>query len=341
MKDVYLLSSNITHLLTFIKAGQGASYSQGFQMPDRNENTEVMENIRRLATSLKTSPAVINNIDNAYLSDLKNIFNKVIEERDDNGRNNSTATSRMTSSLQGTYDNTSVSIPARMKPAVVSPNPYKKKHQLHARTSLYSNGYSGNTTKLYYFVIGTYVVVYFAKGSATGGLGWFRDPQNKIQGDLLKKNSLGMDSLAASLNIVYVLPLRDRELSSVEKPMEFPWKAGRKLFSFAFIHEGPEGTVIGEEYASDYAKHFITVIMKHFPSYKLYIGGNAVEETGEAISSLDDIFMKNDVARFISKCYRDQIDDGSFFMTRDMNEFIRRHPNPEALVKYVCNMQDD
>ena len=86
MKDVYLLSSNITHLLTFIKAGQGASYSQGFQMPDRNENTEVMENIRRLATSLKTSPAVINNIDNAYLSDLKNIFNKVIEESDDNGK---------------------------------------------------------------------------------------------------------------------------------------------------------------------------------------------------------------------------------------------------------------
>ena len=123
--------------------------------------------------------------------------------------------------------------------------------------------------------------------------------------------------------------------------MEFPWKAGQKLFSFAFIHEGPEGTVIGEEYASDYAKHFITVIMKHFPSYKLYIGGNAVEETGEAISSLDDIFMKNDVARFISKCYRDQIDDGLFFMTRDMNEFIHRHPNPEALVKYVCNMQDD
>ena len=308
-------------------------------MPDRNENTEMMENIRRLATSLKACPAVINNIDNAHLSDLKNIFNKVIEERDDNG-NNSTATCGMTSSLVGMNDTTSVSIAASRKPAVVSPNPYKKKHDLHAR-SQYSNGYTGNTTKLYYFVIGTYVVVYFAKGSATGGLGWFRDPQNKIQGDLLKKNSLGRDSLAGSLNIVHVLPLRDRELSSVEKPMEFPWKTGRKLYSFAFIHEGPEGTVIGEEYANDYAKHFIAVIMKHFPSYKLYMGGNAVEETGEAISSLDDIFMKNDVARFISTTYRDQIDDGSFFQTRNINQYIHRHPNPEALVKYVCNMQDD
>ena len=71
------------------------------------------------------------------------------------------------------------------------------------------------------------------------------------------------------------------------------------------------------------------------------MGGNAVEETGEAISSLDDIFMKNDVARFISTTYRDQIDDGSFFQTRNINQYIHRHPNPEALVKYVCKMQDD
>ena len=307
-------------------------------MPEKNENTAVLENIRRLAESLKT-PEVMNKIDHGYLSDLKKMFNKVIEDRDDN-ENTTTGTTGMTTSIQGMKNTTSVSIATSSKPAVVSPNPYKTKHNLHSRNQ-YSNGYSGTTTKLYYFVIGTYVVVYFAKGSATGGLGWFRDPQNKIQGDLLKRNSLGRDSLAGSLNIVYVLPLRDRELSSVEKPMEFPWKAGRKLYSFAFIHECPKETVIGEEYANEYAKNFIAVIMKHFPSYKLYMGGSAVQETGEAISSLDDIFMKNDVARFISTCHRDQIDDGSFFITRDMNEYIRRHPNPEALVKYVCKMQDD
>ena len=308
-------------------------------MPDKHENTAVLQNIRKLAETLKTSPGVMNNIDHAYLSDLKKMFNSVIEDRNDN-ENNSTGTCEMTTSLQGMNNTTSVSIATSTKPAVVSPNPYKKKHNLYARNQ-YSNGYSGNTTKLYYFVIGTYVVVYFSKGSATGGLGWFRDPQNKIQGELLRRNSLGTDSLTRSLNILYVLPLRDRELSSVEKPMEFPWKAGRKLYSFAFIHECPEGTINGEEYASDYAKNFIAVVMKHFPSYKLYIGGNAVQETGETISSLDDIFMKNDVAGFISTCYKDQIDDGSFLQTRNMNEYIRRHPNPEALVKYVRNMQDD
>ena len=308
-------------------------------MPDKHENTAVLQNIRKLTETLKTSPGVMNNIDHAYLSDLKKMFNSVIEDRNDN-ENNSTGTCGMTTSLQGMNNTTSVSIATSTKPAVVSPNPYKKKHNLYARNQ-YSNGYSGNTTKLYYFVIGTYVVVYFSKGSATGGLGWFRDPQNKIQGELLRRNSLGTDSLTRSLNILYVLPLRDRELSSVEKPMEFPWKAGRKLYSFAFIHECPEGTINGEEYASDYAKNFIAVIMKHFPSYKLYIGGNAVQETGETISSLDDIFMKNDVAGFISTCYKDQIDDGSFLQTRNMNEYIHRHPNPEALVKYVRNMQDD
>ena len=308
-------------------------------MPDKHENTAVLQNIRKLTETLKTSPGVMNNIDHAYLSDLKKMFNSVIEDRNDN-ENNSTGTCEMTTSLQGMNNTTSVSIATSTKPAVVSPNPYKKKHNLYARNQ-YSNGYSGNTTKLYYFVIGTYVVVYFSKGSATGGLGWFRDPQNKIQGELLRRNSLGTDSLTRSLNILYVLPLRDRELSSVEKPMEFPWKAGRKLYSFAFIHECPEGTINGEEYASDYAKNFIAVVMKHFPSYKLYIGGNAVQETGETISSLDDIFMKNDVAGFISTCYKDQIDDGSFLQTRNMNEYIRRHPNPEALVKYVRNMQDD
>ena len=307
-------------------------------MPERNENKAVLENIRNLAQTLKTSPGVIENIDQSYLSDLKKMFNKVIDDRNDM-ENSSTGTCGMTTSRQGMTSTASYSIAAPTKPAVVSPNPYKKKHNIQARNQ-YSNGYSGNTTKLYYFVIGTYVVVYFSKGSATGGLGWFRDPQNKIQGDLLKRNNLEEDSLTCLLNIVYVLPLRDREQNAVERPMEFPWKAGQKLYSFAFIHEGPEGTTIGEEYANDYAKKFIAVTMKHFPSYKLYMGGSAVQETGETISSLDDIFMKNDVARFISKCYKDQIDDGSFFITRDMNKFIRRHPNPEALVKYVCNMQD-
>ena len=191
-------------------------------MPEKNENTAVLENIRRLAESLKT-PEVMNKIDHGYLSDLKKMFNKVIEDRDDN-ENTTTGTTGMTSSIEGMKNTTSVSITSSSKPAVVSPNPYKTKHNLHSRNQ-YSNGYSGTTTKLYYFVIGTYVVVYFAKGSATGGLGWFRDPQNKIQGDLLKRNSLGRESLAGSLNIVYVLPLRDQELSSVEKPMEFPWKA--------------------------------------------------------------------------------------------------------------------
>ena len=332
--------ADVTHLLTYVKTGQGESYSPGFKVPDRNENTAVLENIRKLAEHLKTSPGVMENIDQSYLSDLKKMFNKVIDDRNDM-ENDSIGTCGMTASRHGVNDTASISIATSTKPAVVSPDPYKKKHNIYARNQ-YSSGYSGNTTKLYYFVIGTYVVVYFSKGSATGGLGWFRDPQNKIQGELLTKDSLGSsESLTSTLNIRYVLPLRDRELTLLEKPMEFPWKAGRKLYSFAFIHENPQGSTIGEEYASDYAKNFIAVIMKHFPSYKIYMGGSVVQETGEAISSLDDIFMKNDVAGFISKCYKEQIDDGSFFETRNMNEYIRRHPNPEALVKYVHNMQFD
>ena len=301
-----------------------------------------MDNIMKLKQSLKTDPGFMNKADPSYIMELKKLFNQVIEDRNDNEDTNNDVTSLSnlktcgtTNSLQGNTKNPYVPVGAKTTPAVVSPPPYKKQRN-------YGTGYTGNATKLYYFVVaGTYVVVYFSKGSATGGLGWFRDPQNKIQEELVTTDSLDSNSLTKKLNIISVLPLRNRDLDSVEKLLEFPWKSGRKLYCFAFIHAGPPGTIIGEEYANQYAKKFLVVVLKQFPSYKLYMGGSAVQETGEAISSLDDIFMRNDVAGFISTCFKEEVDDGSFFETRNMNEYIRRHNNPEALVKYICKMQNN
>ena len=356
--------------------GNGASYMPGFKVPHpvndgvttkSSSSTEVTHDrvttsnklpnssegiitpddsskIVKLKQSLQNS-GFMKYVDSSSVLELKNIFNQVIEDKALNENlGECKSAKRMVYNTNNAHD---TSIIASKKPSAVHNTtsdfyPASKKPRYSGSTfSRKSNTYTGNATKLYYFIVdSSFVVVYFSKGSATGGLGWFRDPQSKIQSELLE-NPIKDNSLANILNILMVLPLRDRDDDSVEKPKEFPWKNGRSLYSLAFIHAAPPGIEVGVEYANAYSKKFLAVVTKQFPSYKLYMGGSAVQETGESITSFDDIFMRNDVAGFISVCFKEELEDDSFFKTRNMNNYIRRHPAPEKLIQYVYKMQND
>ena len=283
-------------------------------------------------------------VDSESLMELQNIFKQVIE---DTSWNENLAGFKIAKRTVGHANKVNdASIIDSKKPATVEKTTShiyqasKKPRYSASSFSRKSIAYSGNATKLYYFIIdSSFVVVYFSKGSATGGLGWFRDPLNKIQSELLE-TPIKDDSMVNILNILMMLPLRDRDFDAVEKPKEFPWKNGRSLYSYAFIHAAPPGIDVGDEYANAYSKKILAVVTKKFPSYKISLGGSAAEETGESITSFDDIFMRNDVAGFISVCFKEELDDNSFFESHNMNNYIRRHPAPEKLIQYVHKMQD-
>ena len=90
-------------------------------------------------------------------------------------------------------------------------------------SSSYSGIYSGgNTTKVYYFTFASRIlVVYLAKGSANGDLGWFLMPMKRINSEL--SQSMGNSQAQASnllvslLQVVDMLPLRDCDLT-IERP---------------------------------------------------------------------------------------------------------------------------
>ena len=59
-----------------------------------------------------------------------------------------------------------------------------------SQSNSYSGGYGGNTTKVYYFTFASRIlVVYLAKGSANGDLGWFLMPMKRIKSELSQLNS--------------------------------------------------------------------------------------------------------------------------------------------------------
>ena len=49
-------------------------------------------------------------------------------------------------------------------------------------------------------------------------------------------------------------------------------------------------------------------------------------------SSMDDIFMHHDVARFCAKVFGEEISNNSFFADSNISSYIRRHPNPAQLI---------
>ena len=213
---------------------------------------------------------------------------------------------------------------ARMTIPVVSPS------------SSYSGSYNGNTTKVYYFTFSTRIlVVYLAKGSANGDLGWFLMPMKRIKSELSQpmtnSQSRAPNSLVSLLQIVDMMPLRDRD-SNIERPKKYPWKGTRSLFNHGYVHVAPTDALVDDTYASEYVNNFVKVINENFPNYRIEYGGNAAEENGEMIQSMDDIFMHHDVARFCAKIFGKEINNNSFFVDSNVSSYIRRHPNPAQLI---------
>ena len=203
-------------------------------------------------------------------------------------------------------------------------------------TSSYSGNYGGNTTKVYYFTFASRIlVVYLAKGSANGDLGWFLMPMKRIKSELSQSmgTSLAQASnlLVSTLQVVDMMPLRDRD-STIERPKKYPWKGTRSLFNHGYIHVAPTDALVDDTYASEYVNNFIKVINENYPNYRIEYGGNAAEENGEMIQSMDDIFMHHDVARFCAKVFGEEISNNSFFADSNISSYIRRHPNPAQLI---------
>ena len=96
---------------------------------------------------------------------------------------------------------------------------------------------------------------------------------------------------------------------------------------------------IGQEYAMEYTKKFIRVVNEFFPSYKIIYGGSATQETGESIISFDDLFPKTFVAGFLCNFFKEELDDGQFFHTRNMGCYIRRHRDPQRFLTYFFEQQ--
>ena len=203
-------------------------------------------------------------------------------------------------------------------------------------TRSYTGSYGGNTTKVYYFTFASRIlVVYLAKGSANGDLGWFLMPMKRIKSELSQLNSASQPQasnlLVSLLQVVDMLPLRDRD-STIERPKKYPWKGTRSLFNHGYIHVAPTDALVDDNYASEYVTNFIRVINENFPNYRIEYGGNAAEENGEMIQSMDDIFMHHDVARFCGKVFGEEIKNDSFFADGNISSYIRRHPNPAQLI---------
>ena len=137
--------------------------------------------------------------------------------------------------------------------------------------------------------------------------------------------------LVSLLQVVDMMPLRDRD-STIERPKKYPWKGTRSLFNHGYVHVSPADALVDDNYASEYVRNFIRVINEHYPNYRIEYGGNAAEENGEMIQSMDDIFMHHDVARFCAKVFRVEISNNSFFADSNISSYIRRHPNPAQLV---------
>ena len=199
-----------------------------------------------------------------------------------------------------------------------------------------SGSYGGNTTKLYYFTFATRIlVVYLAKGSANGDLGWFLMPMKRIKSELDQvfgnSQSQVTNLLVSLLQVVDMMPLRNCD-STIERPKKYPWKGTRSLFNHGYVHVAPADALVDDIYASEYVRNFIRVINEHYPNYRIEYGGNAAEENGEMIQSMDDIFMHHDVARFCAKVFRVEISNNSFFADSNISSYIRRHPNPAQLV---------
>ena len=200
----------------------------------------------------------------------------------------------------------------------------------------YSGSYGGNSTKLYYYTFASRIlVVYLAKGSANGDLGWFLMPMKRIKSELSQPNSTAQahapNLLVSLLQVVDMMPLRDRD-SSIERPKKYPWKGTKSLFNHGYIHVAPTDALVDDNYASEYVRNFIRVINENFPNYRIEYGGNAAEENGEMIQSMDDIFMHHDVARFCGKVFGEEISNNSFFADSSISSYIRRHPNPSQLI---------
>ena len=205
-----------------------------------------------------------------------------------------------------------------------------------SQSNSYSGGYGGNTTKVYYFTFASRIlVVYLAKGSANGDLGWFLMPMKRIKSELSQLNSASQaqasNLLVSLLQVVDMLPLRDRD-STIERPKKYPWKGTRSLFNHGYIHVAPTDALVDDNYASEYVTNFIRVINENFPNYRIEYGGNAAEENGEMIQSMDDIFMHHDVARFCANVFGEEISNNSFFADSCISSYIRRHPNPAQLI---------
>ena len=203
-------------------------------------------------------------------------------------------------------------------------------------SSSYSGSYGGNSTKVFYFTFASRIlVVYLAKGSANGDLGWFLMPMKRIKSEL--SQSMGTSQaqapnlLVSMLQVVGMLPLRDRD-STIERPKKYPWKGTKSLFNHGYIHVAPTDALVDDTYASEYVNNFIKVINENYPNYRIEYGGNAAEENGEMIQSMDDIFMHHDVARFCAKVFGEEISNNSFFADSNISSYIRRHPNPAQLI---------
>ena len=204
-------------------------------------------------------------------------------------------------------------------------------------SSSYSGSYGGgNSTKVYYFTFASRIlVVYLAKGSANGDLGWFLMPMKRIKSELSQpmgtSQTQASNLLVSLLQIVDMMPLRDRD-STIERPKKYPWKGTRSLFNHGYIHVAPTDALVDDTYASQYVNNFIKVINENYPNYRIEYGGNAAEENGEMIQSMDDIFMHHDVARFCAKVFGEEISNNSFFADSCISSYIRRHPNPAQLI---------
>ena len=274
--------------------------------------------------TLEETLAIFRVVEKEIKEDMSQNVATVNKISNSNNRFNPDPNCMLKRSCQAAGEKTREEKKARVEMPIVSPS------------SSYSGGYGGNTTKVYCFTFSTRIlVVYLAKGSANGDLGWFLMPMKRIKSELSQpmtnSQSRAPNSLVSLLQIVDMMPLRDRD-SNIERPKKYPWKGTRSLFNHGYVHVAPTDALVDDTYASEYVNNFIKVINENFPNYRIEYGGNAAEENGEMIQSMDDIFMHHDVARFCAKVFGKEINNNSFFVDSNVSSYIRRHPNPAQLI---------
>ena len=168
------------------------------------------------------------------------------------------------------------------------------------------------------------LLAFYAKGSWDGPVGYVGSSVRHLSHALADETS-PHKQLVVSSGITAILPLLDR----VTGQAKILWYAGntKSIEVRGFVHVYSDVSQNTETNAEVWVKNLVAMLNKNW-NCKLLFGGNAIAQGMPVPSSLDEIFLPEDVAHLAMMAYKEFIADQSFFH------------DTELLVKYFANTPD-